>query len=101
MRNINKIGDTATYIEDYDFEHLFEIPKEVALEWIKQKCPETNMGNLHKAKELTLSSKDQNGITKNGWLNKLFVIIGGDHGIKYAITNWDGKFSLYSSKIEN
>lgn len=95
MLDLNNIGDWAPYIQDYKFKRLFEIPKEVAMAWVQTSCPDAEIGmGISSAKELTLDS-----IVGNGWLNKLFIIVAKTNdGKKYAITNWDGNFSLYVSK---
>jgi hypothetical protein len=90
MEKLENIGDIACYIQDYKFTHLCDLPIPVVIEWVKTKCPETELGvGVIKAKDLTPEN-----ILKTGWLNKLFVIVDICHGVKYAITNWDGKFSL-------
>jgi hypothetical protein len=93
MEKLEKIGDVACYIQDYNFEHLCNLPQEVAIEWVKNTCPETELMTGMKAKDLTIYN-----ILTTGWLNKLFVIVDISHGEKYAITNWDGIFSLRKEK---
>jgi len=94
METLKKIGDTATYIQDHkEFRQLFSLPKEVALEWVKANCPETDMmPGRCKGKDLTIEN-----MVENGWLNKLFIIVQIADDKKYAITNWDGRFYLYAS----
>ena len=87
-------GETACYIVDYDFEIVSEIPMEVAVAWVKHACPETNMGNNVKAKDLTINESNDTDADKNGWLNKLFVIVGCDLYRVIALYNHDGKFHL-------
>jgi hypothetical protein len=94
MEHLDKIGSTATYIQDYNFTHLCDLPVEVAVEWVKKACPEVNMGMGVKAKDLTPENVLDN------WMNKWFVIVDISHFVRYAITNWDGNFSLRQEIIE-
>jgi hypothetical protein len=89
MEKIENIGDSACYIQNYKFTHLCDLPISVVIEWVKTKCPEAEVNSGKKAKDLTLEN-----ILITGWLNKLFVVVDICHGVKYAITNWDGNFSL-------
>ena len=91
-----RIGFIGTYINDYNFKHLVDIPVEVAVEWVKKNVPESKldaMGRLP-AKNLSVGGNIDTDASVNGWLNKLFVIIGIDHGNYVAIYNHDGKFSI-------
>ena len=92
--NKYKIGYTSCYINDHDFNHITDIPIESALEWVRISAPETQMGNGVKAKDLTINEYYQTDIDKNGWLNKLFVLVAYEHGKFVAIYNHDGVFSI-------
>jgi hypothetical protein len=89
MEFLKKVGDSATYIQDYNFNHLCDLPVEVAVEWVRKSCPETNMGIGVKGKDLTVEN------VIDSWMNKQFVIVDISHCVKLAVTNWDGHFSLY------
>ena len=90
------IGFTACYIRDHKFEHFLEIPQEVAVAWVKAKCPNIEMGHTHVlAKDLTVDSNYDSDAKGNGWLNKLFIVVGNDHGKWVALSNHDGRFSIY------
>ena len=92
-----EIGYKACYIQDYSsFKHLCTIPPEVAIEWVRQKCPDIYMGGCL-AKDLTLNGKTGTDAKINGWLNKLFVVVANDHCQSIALVNWDGRFSVYLS----
>jgi len=66
-----KIGFTACYIRDYPFDHVCDIPMDVALVWL---------GQYIDVKTL---------------VSKQFVIVGGDHGKYVAINYNDRIYSLY------
>lgn len=66
-----KIGFTTCYIRDYPFDHICDIPMDVAIQWIT------------------------NFIDVNTLISKQFVIVGGDHGKYVAINYSDGIYSLY------
>lgn len=96
-----KIGATSCYIKDFGFSHVVDIPVEAAVEWVKQSCPDVKLcatGHLT-AKELTVGGGRDTDATMNGWLNKLFVIVGAEHGNWVALYNHDGRFSIYSKNI--
>ena len=101
MEKFSKIGQTGTYIQDYDFDWMIpEMPISVVLEWVKTKVPEIDLGNQIKAKALHLNKDDnRHYMLGNGWLNKLFVIVAVEYDYAYAITNWDGRFHLLRRKI--
>ena len=71
-----------------------DIPAEVAIEWIKQKTPEANMGNGVCAKNITTDRNNETDCRKNGWLNKLFIIVAYEHGKFISLYNHDGVFSV-------
>lgn len=85
-----KFGATACYIADHPFMHIMEIPSRVALIWVQLACPNVDMGNGVNTNDLTVSNTDI-----PNWLNKLFIIVGGDHGKFVAIYKHDDHFSLY------
>ena len=92
------VGFTATYIHDYRvFRHLCEIPAQAAVEWVKQACPEAHMGLRLKARELTCGTGEETDADRNGWLNKLFVIVSFDHGYPVALYHHDGSFGVYAA----
>ena len=93
------IGFTACYICDYiDFSHLAEIPVEAAVAWVKKACPTVVLGNHTASVDLTVGTKDDTDALGNGWLNKLFVIVGSERGNWLAIYNHDGEFSIYTGR---
>ena len=99
MNNKNlKIGFTSCYIKDYNFEHKGELPVEVAVEWVKRTLPLQDMGNGVFASSLTTDWNNHTDARKNGWLNKMFVIVGYEHEKFIAIYNHDGVFSLYEEQ---
>ena len=65
------IGFTTCYIRDYPFDHICDIPDEVALVWISKY------------------------VDVKTFTNKQFVIVGGDHGKYVAINYSDGGYSIY------
>jgi len=69
-----------------------------AIEWVKKTCPETIMGNDTAAKYLIAGDDHKLGAKGGGWLNKLFVIVGLEHGKWIALFNHDGRFSVYVEK---
>lgn len=93
-----KLGFTACYINDHQFSHLMNIPKEAAVKIVQEFCPDTIMGGNLTAKDLTCDGNNDTDAACNGWLNKLFVIIGFEHDRWLAINNHDGKFSIYAKK---
>lgn len=94
------IGSTATYIVDYEFDHVCEIPMAAAVEWVKSACPDADMSSRVKAAELTIGESNNTDADENGWLNKLFVIVGyGSSGAAIALYNHDGKFFVRSKKF--
>ncbi len=94
-----KIGFTACYIRDYKFTHLITLPEVRAVEWVKKISPEVNMGLNTLAKDLTCETSLETDATGNGWLNKLFILVGNDHGQWIALNNHDGRFSIYIENI--
>lgn len=48
-----------------------------------------------KAKELTVGSDRNTDVDKNGWTNKLFVLVANEHGGWIALVNWDTRFHIY------
>lgn len=97
MKNF-KLGFTACYIRDYKFTHLVDLPDSSAVEWVKEQCPNTAMGNGILAKDLTIGTGLDTDVDRVGWLNKLFILVGNDHGRWVALNNHDG---LYSVHVEN
>ena len=95
------IGFVGTYINDYNFTHLIDIPEEVAVEWVKRTVPECKLDAIGRlpAKNLTVGENIDTDASVNGWLNKLFVIVDADHGKYIAIYNHDGKFSIRTKPI--
>lgn len=92
------IGFTATYINDFpEFSHVAHLPAEAAVAWVKDACSDTVMGLRAKAADLTIGVDNDTDVDKNGWLNKLFVIVSFEHNRWLALFNHDGKFSLYAS----
>lgn len=100
--NKHKIGYTACYIQDYrSFRRLCSIHVCAAVEWVKSVCPNVNMGCGTLGRDLTVNeSFDTDAGEGNGWLNKLFVVVDQNYDRSVAITNWDGKFSIYVSEDE-
>lgn len=95
-----KIGDTGTYINDWIGAKFFcEIPPEVALAWVRSKFYDKTLGSKTKVQDMTLSAETDRDIRVNAWLNKLYVIVGADHGHWIALNNHDGRFSIYTIKI--
>jgi hypothetical protein len=94
MENNFEIGFTACYIRDFNFDYLCGIPVEAAVEWVKKQLPEIAMSSHVKAKDLTTDGNNDTGAECNGWLNKLFVIVGEDKGKWIALYNHDGEFSI-------
>lgn len=96
------IGFTSCYINDYNFKHIADLPIEAAVEWVKKSCPEIMMnatGHI-KAKELTIDDDNiDTDANINGWLNKLFVIVGVEYNCWVALYNHDGKFSIRIKEI--
>ncbi len=84
----------ACYIKDHPFTHLTDIPEEVAVAWVKNLVPDLNMGNSVTASELTINQDDETDASQNGWLNKLFVIVGHGHGKYIAIYKHDDRFAV-------
>jgi len=97
-----KLGYMGCYINDYGFSHLIDIPPQVALEWVKTNFPNTKLDALGhlEAKDLTIGGNYDTDIHKNGWLNKLFIIVGCDHEKWYALYNHGGTFSIRTKNIE-
>lgn len=90
------IGFTSCYIKDHPFIHIAEMPEAAAVAWVKGVCPEVAMGHMNvKAKDLTVNTNYDTDAKGNGWLNKLFIIVGVDHGKWLALANHDGRFGLY------
>ncbi len=88
-------GCTGTYIVDHGFKHITEIPKEAAVEWVKSSYPGVDMGCKVAAKYLTTDGDIDTDASINGWMNKLFIIVGNEHGKWIALVKWDDKFSLW------
>ena len=91
------VGYTGCYIQDYPFKKLCTIPASVALQWVKEVFPDTNMGSHVLAKDMTIRRNVDNSICVNGWLNKLFIIVEDNYDQFIALVNWDGKFYIYVS----
>jgi|WetSurMetagenome_2_1015567.scaffolds.fasta_scaffold1640326_2 hypothetical protein len=89
-------GFIGTYINDHPFRLLCEIPVEVAVFWVKFKCPASNMSPWCRADYLTVGGNDPNkDALVNGWMNKLFVIADEFNGRWLALYRHDDKFYLY------
>lgn len=74
-----RIGDGGVYINDTGFNHLVDIPKEVALQWVQSILPEHVLGQGDKkASEMTVEEMEHG---TEGWLNKYYVVIGCEHMI--------------------
>lgn len=96
MKDHFNVGDTGTYINDYrQFVHVAEIPQQAAIAWVKEVCGDTLMGLSFTARELTVDEGKDTDATRNGWLNKLFVVVDTSHGRAVALYNHDGSFSVY------
>lgn len=99
MNNQFKIGFTACYINDFKvFRHLGELPEETAVAWVQHVCPNVLMGSKVKAKSLTVGMSNDTDASRNGWLNKLFIIVGESRGKWVALYNHDGEFSIRIEK---
>ena len=88
------IGYTSCYINDHPFKHVTDIPVDAAVAWVQSVLPNKEMGNGVAAKDLTTDGSYETDADKNGWLNKLFVIVAFEHGKFIALYNHDGKFSV-------
>jgi hypothetical protein len=98
------IGFTATYIHDYNFAAVTELPVEAAVAWVKATCPNASIGSRSNgfAKDVTINVHPDTDATGNGWLNKLFVVVGeSNSGNLLALYNADGHFWLYSKRTGN
>lgn len=94
MRKIRKIGFVAYYIQDFDFEHVIDVPVEAAVAWVKCVCPEIIMGSGIKAKDLTINKNSDTDALLNGWVNKLFIIVGLEHCKWVALCKHNDRFVL-------
>lgn len=83
------IGFTACYINDHPFQHITDVHPAVALVWVKKVLPDADLGTGKKAKDVTLTQA-----IEDGWLNKLFIIVGHEHGKWVALYKHDDKFSI-------
>ncbi len=88
------IGFTGTYIQDYEFEHVMQIPARTALVWVQDVAPDCVLGRDKPAASVCYRDNCPDDPIPY-WLNKLFVVVAEDHGVWYAINNHDGNFSLY------
>ncbi len=98
-----QIGFTACYIHDYpQFGYVCEIPEAVAVEWAQQpwiqEQMDVNMGNGTLAQNMTIGLSTDTDAKWNGWLNKLFVVVGESHGRYLAVYKHDDTYSLYQEK---
>jgi hypothetical protein len=92
------IGFTACYIHDHrEFRRLRDLSVHEAVACASLCCPEVVMGNHTQAKDLTIGTGDDTDALGNGWLNKLFIVIGTPNGNPVAIYNHDGQFSVYQA----
>ncbi|RLA21646.1 MAG: hypothetical protein DRQ62_09270 [Gammaproteobacteria bacterium] len=89
------VGFSCCYINDHNFKHKTDIPVQAAVAWVKQVLANKDMGNGILAKELTIDISNETDADKSGWLNKLFIIVGFEHGKYISISNNDGVFSLF------
>ena len=96
--NEYKLGFTSCYINDHNFNHKTDIPVEAAVAWAASMSGDSSMGNGVLAKDLTTDGDNETDTSENGWLNKLFIIVGYEHGKFIAICKQDEKFSI---RIEN
>jgi hypothetical protein len=89
-------GYTACYIQDYaQFRHFCEIPVSAAVEWVKRDCPNVLFYMDTLGKDLTVNENPNTDADKNGWMNKMFVLVGSSHGKWIALVKWDFKFQVY------
>lgn len=86
MKKELNVGFTACYARDYKFTHICNMPKISAILWAQSVAGDVDAGCGKSFNELTECCGQ--------WLNKLFVIVGCDHGRWLALYNHDGKFSL-------
>ena len=85
------IGYVGAYINDHRFQHLIDIPKEVALKWVQQQFPKAFLGDDAPAEELTMEDMDERDM---GWCNKYFIVVGCEHDKWIALYHADGNFSI-------
>jgi len=71
MNQEYKFGFTACYIQDHPFNHICDIPEDVALLWVNRYIKPSDMQS------------------------KQFVIVDGDHGKFLAINYSDYVYSIY------
>ena len=87
------IGTRKSYINDHGFKHVTDIPKEVAIEWVKSVVPDISLGSKESiAKELTLKNLD------DYWQSRLWVIVGDEHFSWVAVNRTDDVFSVWTKK---
>lgn len=75
----------GTYITS-PFYRLCPIPDEAAIAWVKQTCPDLNMG-------LGCLAKDM--VSRRDWLNKFWVVVGEVRGGELALYHHDGVIYIY------
>lgn len=79
-----KEGDVGTYPMDYGYETILEIPEKVATCWVETMFP------MHKSIN-----------KRNGWLNKLFIIIIADYSGTFALYNHDCKYYIIKMRAKS
>lgn len=82
-----KIGFTACYINDFKADHITDLPFDSALTWAKEFAGDVHGGCGRKSTFNTFTEA-------NDWMNKLFVVVGYEHGKWVALYNHDGTFSV-------
>ncbi len=93
------VGFVGSYIQDFkEFRRVCEIPPSVAVAWVKATCPpKTIIGITGTEEEMQVSSNPDVGEVVSNWVNKYFIIVESSIYGFVAITNWDGKFSVYKT----
>lgn len=92
-----KVGDTGVYLHDdslfrrfFEVRRIAEVPYRAAMSWVKEACPEVNMGCGTKAADLDYHHRGSQ------WLNKLYVVVEVRWDAVIALYNHDGTIYVYA-----
>lgn len=91
------IGYTDNKVDDLaHVAHVTSLPASVAVQWIKEKCPEVDMGLGCLGKDLVVEDS-----VVPGWKNKVYIIVEVSAMYEHwlVLNNHDDVFSLKTLKI--
>ncbi len=96
--NDYEIGYKGCYIQDHNFSYVCTIPIETAIAWVKTSCPGHDMGCGMVTGQLTIDKNTDTDADKNGWLNKMFIVVSESNGKWIALAKWDDRFFVYKER---